>query len=98
MGKVKQSDTFFVYILYCADGSYYTGYTNNLTERLKRHNKGFASRYTRVRLSVEFIWHKKYKYLKYAMQAEYKIKQLNKRQKKLLIGGMRLDKVLAKNI
>jgi putative endonuclease len=41
-----------VYVLMCADGSYYTGVTNNLTGRLDAHRAGKASKYTRCRLPV----------------------------------------------
>ncbi|RKY35918.1 MAG: GIY-YIG nuclease family protein [Candidatus Omnitrophota bacterium] len=95
--KIKQSSKFFVYMLECYDGTYYTGYTLNLEKRLKEHNQGKrGAKYTRGRRPVRLVWHKKYKYLCYAMKAEYKIKHLNRRQKELLVAGMRLDKVMAK--
>ena len=45
----------FVYILRCADGTYYTGWTNNLEKRLAAHNAGTASKYTRPRRPVELV-------------------------------------------
>ena len=45
---------YFVYILQCADGGLYTGCTDNLEERLKRHNNGYVAS-TRHRLPVEII-------------------------------------------
>ena len=71
--------------------SYYTGYTNDLEARLIRHNKGQGAKYTRAKRLVKLVWNKEYKYLRYAMKAEYSIKQLNRNQKELLVGGMRLD-------
>jgi len=47
---------------------------------------------------VRLVWEKEYKYLKYAMSAECKIKKMNRGQKELLVGGMRLDKVLARKL
>ena len=44
----------YVYILKCSDNSYYTGCTNNLKERLIRHNKGFVH-YTKNKLPVDLI-------------------------------------------
>ena len=44
----------FVYILKCSDGTYYTGHTNNLDNRIRRHNKG-ENTYTKLRLPVELI-------------------------------------------
>lgn len=43
-----------VYILECADGSYYTGVTNNLDKRLRAHNAGKGAKYTRSRLPVAY--------------------------------------------
>jgi putative endonuclease len=46
----------WLYILHCADGSYYTGSTNNLTLRLAQHQAGEGSTYTRSRLPVELVF------------------------------------------
>ena len=46
---------FYVYILRCSDGSLYTGYTNDMKKRLKLHNEGKASKYTRSRLPVHVM-------------------------------------------
>ena len=93
--KTECLSKYYVYILECSDKSYYTGYTNNLEKRLKNHNAGIASKCTRARLPVKVVWTKDYKRLKFAMRAEYRIKQLNRKRKELLVGGMRLNKVLA---
>jgi len=95
--EFARAGRFCVYILECSDGTYYTGYTNDLVKRVNEHNKTKrGSKYLRVRLPAKLVWSKKYKYSVYAMRAEYKIKQLSRRQKELLVGGMRLDKVLSK--
>jgi putative endonuclease len=46
-------DAAWVYLLRCADGSLYTGWTNDLDKRLAAHDRGTASRYTRSRRPVE---------------------------------------------
>lgn len=76
---------FFTYILQCRDGTYYTGYTNDLAARLIRHNKGLASKYTRSRLPVKMVWSKKYKTKSLAMRAEARIKNLTRLEKEKLI-------------
>lgn len=97
MKKVKRSGKFYVYIVECQDGTYYTGYTSNLEKRIKEHNSGKRGAiYTRYKRPVEVVWLKGYQYKYYAMSAEYKIKQLTRSQKKMLVEGMRLDKVLGK--
>jgi len=71
----------FVYILKCADNSYYCGITNDLDKRLKAHNNGTASKYTRGRLPVKFvkIWAVTNKSA--ALKLEAKIKKLPKNKK-----------------
>ncbi|MFH1094179.1 MAG: GIY-YIG nuclease family protein [Candidatus Omnitrophota bacterium] len=93
--KIKRLGKFYVYIVECPDGTYYTGYTNDLEQRLKRHNDGFASKYTRARLPVRLVWSKEYDQFQSAFKTEIVIKQLTRLQKEVLVGGKRLDKVLA---
>ena len=52
----RKLDPWFLYILKCADGTLYTGITNNLERRLKAHSAGRASRFTRVRLPIELLY------------------------------------------
>ncbi len=88
-----------MYIVECKDGTFYTGYTNNLEKRLKEHNNDKrGAKYLRGKRPVKLIWRKEYRYLCYAMRTEYRIKQLNRKQKELLIGGMLLDKVMARKL
>ena len=87
---------FYVYILQCRDGTYYTGYTNDLGKRLVRHNKGFASRYTRSRLPVKLVWKERAKNQSFAMKKEIKIKKLKRKDKEKLVSGSRLDNILRK--
>jgi len=93
--KIKRRDRYFVYIVECSDGTYYTGYTNDLDRRLKRHNEGSASKYTRSRLPVKLAWKKEYSQFQPAFKAEIAIKQLTRLQKESLVKGRRLDIVLA---
>ena len=96
-GKIKRKDRFFIYIVQCKNGTYYTGYTNNLEKRIKEHNyTKRGAKYLRGKLPAKLVWCKEYKYLCYAMRAERKIKQLTRLQKEKLVGDMRLDKVLEK--
>lgn len=75
----------YVYILKCNDNSLYTGYTVNLENRIKEHNKGKASKYTRGRLPVELVYKEKLKSKSDALKREYKIKQLTRDEKLKLI-------------
>ena len=71
------------------------GYTNDLKKRLKRHNDGLASKYTKARLPVTLVWKKEYHQFKPAFKTEQAIKNLTRMQKETLVNGKRLDKVLA---
>lgn len=76
---------YYVYILRCADDTFYTGYTTNLENRLKTHNKGIASKYTRSRLPVTMIYSESYVEKTEALKREYQIKQLSRSEKEMLI-------------
>ena len=75
----------FVYIVRCADGSLYTGITNELDRRLKEHNSGTASRYTRSRLPVELVYCEPQKTRSLALKRELAIKALSRTQKQSLL-------------
>lgn len=94
---MKRAGTFFVYILECSDGTYYTGYTNDLEKRVDRHNKGLASKYTRSKLPVKLVWNKACKNQRFAMRIEKTIKGLKREDKERIIQGARLDNVLRKH-
>jgi len=55
-GSGIRHDSWFLYILECSDGTLYTGITKDLERRLAQHNAGTASRYTRVRRPVKFVY------------------------------------------
>lgn len=75
----------FVYIVRCADGSYYTGYTTDVERRLAEHNAGDGARYTRSRTPVELVYVERYASRSTAMAREYEIKQLRRSAKETLI-------------
>ena len=93
--KFKRAGKFYVYIVECRDGTYYTGYTPDLNRRIALHNKGRGAKYTRDRRPVELIWRREYRQFKPAFIMEKRIKSLTRRQKESLVRGKRLDKVLA---
>ena len=75
----------FVYILRCADGSFYTGITNDLERRCKQHNSGKASRYTRGRLPVELVYQEEQPNQSEALKRELTIKAISRKAKESLI-------------
>ena len=51
----RKAEPWFLYVLECVDGSFYTGISNNIERRLEKHNKGTASKYTRTRRPVKLL-------------------------------------------
>ncbi len=62
--KVARKGQYWVYILQCNDGTYYTGYTNNLKSRVALHNKGNGAKYLKRKLTVKLVYAKEYRYYK----------------------------------
>ena len=75
----------YTYILKCNDGSFYTGWTTNLRNRIREHNLGKASKYTRARLPVRLVYLEMHRTQSSAMKRECLIKKLNRVQKLKLI-------------
>ncbi len=78
-------DDAWVYLLRCADGSLYTGWTVDLERRLGQHAAGTASRYTRARLPVELAWSSPMPDRSAAMREEARIKRLPRAAKLALV-------------
>lgn len=74
-----------VYVVECADGTYYTGYTTDVERRVAEHNAGTGARYTRGRTPVTVVHTETYPTQSDAMQREYAIKQLRRAQKERLV-------------
>ena len=77
--------SYFVYILQCADGTLYTGWTNNLDKRLEKHNTGKGSKYVRARLPATLAYFEKLANIKEAMARERAIKALPRASKLKII-------------
>ena len=76
---------FFAYLVRCADGTLYGGYTTDLQKRLAAHNSGKGAKYTRSRLPVELVWWEECPTKEAAMSREWRIKRLTREQKLALI-------------
>lgn len=77
----------YTYILTCADGSLYTGWTNDLEKRLATHNSGKGGKYTRSRLPVKLTYYEEFDRKIDAQSREWHIKQLSREEKLKLIEG-----------
>jgi len=72
---------FYVYMLLCADGTYYTGYTTDLQRRLNKHNSGKGAKYTRGRRPCKMVWSCPFETKSKAMRNEYALKQMTRKDK-----------------
>jgi putative endonuclease len=77
----------FVYLLRCADGSLYCGWSTDPERRLRQHQGGTASRYTRMRLPVELVWTRECEDRSDALRQEAAIKRLPVSAKRALATG-----------
>lgn len=82
--------TNYTYILKCDDGSFYTGWTNNLEKRIKDHNEGKGAKYTKSRRPVTLAYYETFATKEEAMRREYAIKQLSRKQKESLMEAKKL--------
>jgi predicted GIY-YIG superfamily endonuclease len=75
----------FVYIVRCDDGTFYTGITKDVVRRCRQHNEGSASRYTRSRRPLRLVYQEAQPDQGSALRREAAIKALSRREKQTLI-------------
>jgi putative endonuclease len=78
---------FWVYILQCADGSFYTGHTDDLDKRVAEHSVGEGSAHTRRRRPVKLVYTEQFSTRLEALEAELRIKGWSRAKKHALIAG-----------
>lgn len=78
-------ETNYTYIVKCADGTFYTGWTNCIEKRLADHNSGKGAKYTKPRLPVELVYLEAFPTKQQAMSREAGIKKLTRREKEALV-------------
>lgn len=93
VNKVSGNRMCYVYILECADRTLYTGWTVDLDNRLKVHNEGKASKYTRGRLPVKLVYVEKCDNKIQAQKREWQIKKLSRKKKLELLNDGLINKL-----
>jgi putative endonuclease len=83
--KPTRKSKYWVYIVQCRDGTYYTGYTNDLESRIALHNSGYGAKCLKRKLPVKLVYAKEYHYYKNALHRERNIKKMTREQKENLI-------------
>lgn len=87
----------YIYIVKCSDDTLYTGYTNDIFSRLKKHNLGIGAKYTRGRTPIKLKYYEEFENKSDALKKEYAIKKLSK-NKKIEYIYLNLTEELNKNI
>lgn len=85
-------ETWFLYILECRDGVFYTGITKDIERRIKMHNSGKASRFTRARRPVKVIYQETLGSRTQALVRECRVKTFSRKEKETLIGQSSLPR------
>jgi len=75
---------YYVYILLCKDGSYYTGYAKDVKRRVEQHRKGQGAKYTRMHKPEKTVYVEEFNSCSEAMKREREIKSLNHNKKQQL--------------
>ena len=83
--KKDEKKSYYVYLLLCDDGSYYTGYTNNVASRLERHKRGSGARYTMMHRPKKLVYVEELRTRSAATRREQQIKALSHREKHELV-------------
>lgn len=83
--KQPKENKNFIYMIQCADGTIYTGWTTDIESRLEAHNNGTGAKYTRGRGPVRLLYHEEFQSKGEALKREREIKKLKKEKKLKLI-------------
>ena len=75
----------YTYLVECADGTLYCGWTNDIDKRMKAHNEGKGAKYTRSRLPVRLVYFETFDTKEEAMSREYYIKRMSRDEKLKLV-------------
>lgn len=81
----------YTYIIECADGTYYTGWTNHLEKRIQDHNDSKGAKYTKGRTPVKLVYHETFETKSEALKREAAIKKLSRKEKEALIAGQKKE-------
>ncbi|MFB6117408.1 GIY-YIG nuclease family protein [Halosegnis sp.] len=79
------SERHYVYVLRCADDTYYTGYTTDPERRVAEHNAGDGAKYTRGRTPAELVYTESFAEKGAALSREHEVKSLSRAEKERLV-------------
>jgi len=81
----RAKEAWFLYVLQCGNGAFYTGITKDIDQRVAKHNAGKAAKYTRMHGPVELLYQEKCRDRTAAMVRECAVKALTRKQKEELV-------------
>ena len=81
---------YYVYVLLCEDGSYYTGYAKDLDTRVEQHMRGVGARYTKMHKPKKVVYTEEFDTRREAVRRERKIKKLSHDEKRKLVNRARI--------
>ena len=87
MSKITRESDYYVYIICCKDGSYYTGHAKDVEKRFDMHKNGRGARYTRMHEPEKLVYIEPFESRSEAMRRERKIKKLSHYKKQQLINN-----------
>ena len=90
--ETRNEGTYYTYLLQCADGSLYCGWTDNLEKRVRTHNAGQGAKYTRSRLPARLVYWERFDTKREAMSREWHVKQMSRKEKINMIRAERTEK------
>ena len=89
----------YTYLVQCADGTLYCGWTNHLEERVRAHNSGKGAKYTKSRRPVKLMYYEEFETKEEAMRQEAALKRLTRREKlKLIEAWQSISPAINKNL
>lgn len=85
----------YTYMVECSDGTFYTGWTNDIEKRIRMHNAKKGAKYTRSRTPVRLVYLEVWDTKQKAMQREAKVKKMSRREKEKLVREYQYEKPLS---
>jgi len=85
---MRRDKHYYLYVLKCRDGSFYTGMTDDIPARLEEHRQGIGCDYTLRRLPVFLVYHESHPSKRIARARERQVKGWSRRKKQLFIRGL----------
>jgi len=89
--------SYYVYVLLCEDGSYYTGYAKDIESRVKQHMRGVGARYTKLHRPKRIVYAEEFDTIREAMKREREIKKLSHDEKHRIVSHARKEEPLKSN-